>query len=433
MKSLHVLFTLAIGLVGLAPSPGATAQLNDDETKLRNYAREHTENAVRLLKVVVDINSGSLNVEGVTEVGRILRAELDALGFETRWVELPAEMKRAGHLFAERKGDQGKKLLLIGHLDTVYEKDSPFQTLERAGDLLKGPGVDDMKGGDVTIVYALKALHHIGALNNTNLIVAMTGDEEKTGKPLSVTRAELLAAARRSDLALGFEGSVGAHDATIARRGASGWILRVDGKMGHSSQIFGDDLGAGAIFETSRILSTFYQELVGEQYLTFNAGVMLGGTEVDYDPETAGGTASGKTNVVPQTVVVHGGLRFISEEQRERARQRMQDIVARGLPETSATIEFADGYPGMAPTDGNRALFERFDQVSRDLGYPALDDVDPGARGAADISFVAPIIDALAGLGPNGTGAHATEESLEVEALTIAIERAAVFLYRLTR
>lgn len=415
------------------PVPSSAAELTDVEAKIRDYVRAHDDDAVALLKRLVDINSGSLNVEGVREVGQILRDELDALEFDTRWVDLPPDMRRAGHLYAERHGSQGEKLLLIGHLDTVYEKDSPFQTMEREGDLLRGPGVDDMKGGAVTMLFALKALAHVSALENTSITVAMTGDEEKPGDPVSVTRAELLEAARRSDLALGFEGSVGAHDATIARRGSSNWLLRVRGTMGHSSQIFGDELGAGAVFEVSRILSTFYQEVAGEQYLTFNAGVILGGTQVDYDPEKAAGTVSGKTNVVPQSVVVHGGLRFISEEQKERARQKMRDIVERSLPRTSAEIEFTDGYPAMAPTEGNQALFDQFDAVSRDLGYPALDSVDPGARGAADISFVAPIVDGLAGLGPNGKGAHATEESLEVEALTIAIERAAVLLYRLTR
>lgn len=413
--------------------PAAGTELSNVEGQIRDYVRQHKEDAILLLGRIVDINSGSLNVEGVRKVGGITKGELDALGFETRWLELPPEMQRAGHLFAERRGTGGKRLLLIGHLDTVYPKDSPFQHMERDGDSLRGPGVDDMKGGDVTIVFALKALQHVGALANTTITVAMTGDEEKPGNPVSVARSELLAAAHRSDLALGFEGSVGPHDATTARRGASEWLLRVQGKMGHSSQIFGEELGAGAIFEASRILSTFYQEVAGEKYLTFNAGVILGGTQVDYDPEAARGTVSGKTNIVPQSVVVHGGLRFISEEQKERARRKMRDIVEKSLPRTSADIEFHDAYPAMSPTEGNQALFDAFDRVSQDLGYPALDPVDPGARGAADISFVAPILDSLSGLGPNGKGAHATEESLEAEALMVAIERAAVFIYRLTR
>src|SRR5205085_1921247 len=88
--------------------------------------RTEGNDATALLERLVDINSGTMNLAGVREVGRILGAELDGVGFTTRWIDLP-ETKRAGHLFAERKGNRGKRLLLIGHLDTVFENDSPFQ------------------------------------------------------------------------------------------------------------------------------------------------------------------------------------------------------------------------------------------------------------------------------------------------------------------
>src|SRR6266571_3127516 len=151
---------------------------------------------------------GMLNPEGVREVGRIFRAEFDKLGFTTRWVDLPPAVQRAGHLVAAREGKQGKRLLLIGHLDTVFEKDSPVQRWERKGDRIRGPGVSDMKGGDVIIVEALRALAKLHALDNTSITIVFTGDEEKPGSPLEVARAELVSAAKRSDLALGFEGIV---------------------------------------------------------------------------------------------------------------------------------------------------------------------------------------------------------------------------------
>ncbi len=410
-----------------------SSELSSVETKLQNYVQEHAEEAISFLERLVEVNSGTMNSEGVRAVGAILERELEALGFETRWIDFPEEVNRAGHLFAHRKGRSGNKLLLIGHLDTVFEPQGPFQHFERKGDEAFGPGVGDMKGGDVVLLYALKALHSAGALEDTTITLAFTGDEEKPGSPISLVRGALLEAARESDIALGFEGSVGPSNATVARRGSSNWTLEITGKRGHSSQIFSEESGAGAIFEASRILSTFYQELRGETYLTFNPGVILGGSDVDYDPENATGSAFGKTNVIAQTLIVHGGLRFISEEQKERARDRMRDIVGNSLPETEATITFKDGYPAMSPSEGNEKLFALYDAVSRDLGQGAITAIDPGARGAADISFVAPLVDSLAGIGPVGHNAHSEEESLELGSLSVAAERAAVFIYRLTR
>ena len=412
----------------------STAQLSATEKQIQEYVEAHNGKAIALLERVANINSGTLNLDGVQEVGEVFRSELDALGFETRWISMPEEVGRAGHLFAERKGSNGKRLLLIGHLDTVFEQDSPFQSTRRVGERLKGPGVADMKGGDVVMLYALKALHHVGALEDTTITVALIGDEEKPGRPISVVRHDLIEAANRSDVALGFEGGVGRQNATVARRGAITWTLEVTGKRGHSSRIFSPAFGDGAIFEAARILNAFREELGGEQYLTFNPGVIVGGTAVEFDPETEKGTAFGKSNVIAQTVTVQGGLRFISETQKKKAQSRMREIVGQSLSGTSAKIHFGeDDYPAMSPTKGNYDLLQAFGLASRDLGLGALTPIDPGSRGAADISFVAPIIDSLAGLGPVGAGSHSVKEDLDLATIPIVTQRAAVFIYRLTR
>jgi glutamate carboxypeptidase len=291
-----------------------------------------------------------------------------------------------------------------------------------------------MKGGDVAMLYALKALHHVGALDGSTITVALIGDEEKPGRPIDIARADLIEAAGRSDVALEFEGGVGRNDATVARRGAGTWILEVTGKEGHSSRVFSPTFGYGAIYEAARILNAFREELGGEDYLTFNPGVILGGTSIEFDPEAARGTAFGKPNVIPQSVTVQGELRFISEQQKKAAQARMQAIVGRSLSGTSAEIHFPeDEYPAMAPNQGDYELLATFDDVSRDLGLGAIEPVDPASRGAADISFVAPLLDALAGLGPVGSGSHSTREDVDLDSLRISSQRAAVLLYRLTR
>jgi glutamate carboxypeptidase len=422
--------------VVIGMSPHAVAQsLSETEQQIVEYVKTHNEEAIDFLERTVNINSGTMNHDGVRTVAEVYREELDALGFETRWVSLPDSVNRAGHLMATRTGDRGPHLLLIGHLDTVFETDSPFQRFERQSDTLAtGPAVNDMKGGNALVIYALKALDAAGVLDGAHITVAFTGDEEKPGQPISVSRRALIEAAQESDVALGFETASGMDYATIARRGSSGWTLRVQGRQAHSSGIFSERTGSGAVFEAARILNAFHEDVRGEEFLTFNPGIFLGGTDVSYDASAARGTAYGKTNVVAKTVVVGGGLRFISEEQKEAARARMRAIVAGpNRPQTSADITFEDAYPAMQPTDGNRALLDVLDQVSRDLGQGPVEAYDPGARGAADISFIAAYVDGMDGLGVMGSGAHSLDETINLRTFPLLTQRAALLIHRLTQ
>lgn len=408
-------------------------KLSKTERKIINKVQSYEDESIDFLEQVVNINSGSLNLEGVRKVGSIFRGAFDGIGFETRWIDMPEEMNRAGHLFASIKGKKGKKLLLIGHLDTVFEENSPFQRFERKDSIAYGPGANDMKGGNVVVLFALKALHDLNLLKNTTITVAFTGDEESTGKPLSISRKDLIEAGKETDIALGYENASGFDYATIARRGASGWRVETQGKRAHSSGIFNERVGAGAIFEMSRILDAFYNEVRGEEYLTFNPGTLLGGTFVEYDKQTSSGEVFGKSNVVAQKAVVNGGLRFISEEQKENTRAKMREIVAQNLPQTSASISFVDSYPAMGPSEGNLAVLAILDQVSKDMGQGGVEPYDPLKRGAADISFVADYTDGIDGLGTMGTGAHTPQETVNLKTMNTLIQRSALLIYRLTR
>ena len=290
-----------------------------------------------------------------------------------------------------------------------------------------------MKGGDVVVLYALKALHDLKLLNNRSITVAFTGDEESTGKPLSISRKPLIEAGKKADIALGFENATGYSNATIARRGASGWKVESSGVRAHSSGVFRPKVGAGAIFEISRVLHRFYEEVKGEDLLTFNPGTLLGGTFVDYDKQTSSGNVFGKTNVVAQSAVVHGGLRFISEDQKEPVRAKMRRIVAESLPKTQSTISFTDSYPAMGPSEGNKAILEQLSQVSQAMGQGPVTAYDPGKRGAADISFVAQYVDGIDGLGTMGNGAHTPQETVNLKTINALIQRTAILIYRLTR
>ena len=414
--------------------PAAAQQtLSTVEGRIVHEVDGRAAEAVALLERIVNLNSGSMNFDGVREVGSVLRAEFDALGFETEWVD-GAPFDRAGHLVARRTGS-GPHLLLIGHLDTVFEPGSPFQRFEDRGDSTAGgPGVVDMKGGDVVIVHALKALAAAGELDGMTITIVMTGDEERSGRPLDLARAALIDAAVDADIAIAFEnGDSDPRTAVVARRGSTGWRLDVTGTPAHSSQLFRPEVGAGAVYEASRILSGFYERLAGEPYLTFNPGVMLAGTDVEYDAAQNRGTGFGKSNVVAEHAVVTGDLRSLSLEQLESARATMAFITRQNLPGTSAVITFDDGYPPLAPSDGNRQLLTMFDQVSQDLGFGPVTAVDPRNAGAADVSFVAGLVGmAIDGLGPGGGNDHTVDEWIDLPTLAIQTKRAAVLMFRLT-
>ncbi len=433
------LLTSLVFLTAIFSGNAALSQLSAIEQGLRDYIDTHHEEAIELLIEIVNINSGTQNLAGVTEVGRILRQRFDGLDMDTEWIDGSA-WNRAGHLVARntKPNNSGPHILLIGHLDTVFQIDSPFQEYEYLGDYIaKGPGVADMKGGDIIILQALSALKDQGLLEQMNITVVMTGDEESTG-PSEYTeqaRAALVAAAQDADIALGFENGDGNPSTAIpARRGYANWELRVKGNPAHSSQIFQDEVGAGAIFEISRILNSFYEELSEEEYLTFNPGIIIGGTELNFDSDTNRGDSFGLSNVVSQDAIARGDLRMISNEQTMRARSAMEAIVARNLPLTDAKFLMDAGMPPFQDSEGNRRLLGMFSQASQDLGYGEVTAVDPSRAGAADISYVGDYVEmAIDGLGMGGANDHTVDETGDLETLHMQAKRAAILMHRLSR
>jgi len=421
-----------IALLPLSAAPLSAQTLTPAEQRIRTYLQQHQADEIALLAKSVDIKSQTLDVAGVRAVGQLFADHLTALGFHTRWAPMQASMHRAGHLIAERSGNSGKRLLLIGHLDTVVEGDSlSFARIDSA--TAHGAGSSDMKGGDVVIIEALAALNSVGALTNKSITVVMTGDEEAAGDPLSVARAPLIDAAKQSDIALAFEGG-NAHDATVARRGASSWLLTVHGRGAHSAGIFGQGAGYGAVYEAARIINEFRTQLAGQPNLTFNPSVIVGGTDVTYDSTTVSGSAKSKLNIIASNVTVSGDLRFLTESEKDSTRARMRAIATHNnLAGTSAEIAFADEYPAMAPTPANYQVLALYDSASRALGYGPVAALDPGRRGAGDISFVAPIITGLDGLGAMGSGSHTPGERVNLATLPMQTERAAILIYRLLR
>lgn len=424
-------------LILLAAAAPVHAAPSAPEKKMIAAVDADQERSVALLEKLVNQNSGSLNPEGVIKVGEMMRAELEPLGFAVRWVPM-AEMKRGGHLIAVNKGNgRGKRMVLIGHLDTVFEPSSPFQSFKREGDKGIGPGAGDDKGGIVVMLMALRAMHAAGTLKNADIEVVLTGDEEDAGDPIEVARRDLIEAAKRADVALDFEGlSVenGKDMGSIARRSSDSWQVTVTAKSGHSSGIFSEYSGEGAVYPLAGIVAAFRKELP-EPNLTFNVGLLAGGADVALDAGKVAATLSGKTNIIPATAIARGDLRALSNEQIERVKAKMTAIVARPLPGgAKASIVFdTGGYPAMAPTEGNKALLAKLNGVNRDLGLPEMAALDPLKRGAGDIGFVADLIPGLVGLGAAGEGSHAPGEWVDLASFPRQAKRAAILMTRLSQ
>jgi glutamate carboxypeptidase len=432
MKSLPFAALIAFQL---ALAPTAQAKLGKAESAMAKTVAAEQGRNLALLEKLVNQNSGSLNLEGVEKVGAMMRAELEPLGFKVEWKPM-RDTGRAGHLIATHVGKpDAKRLLLIAHLDTVFEPDSPFQKFTRKGDMGEGPGAGDDKGGMVVIVAALRAMQAAGTLKDANIEIHMTGDEEDSGTPIEKARADLIAAGKRSDVALDFEGLVrdnGADMGSVARRSSDSWTVTATGKSAHSSGIFSAAAGDGAIYELTRIVHRFRTELP-EPNLTFNVGLIAGGQQADLDAGGIRATVTGKTNIIAPVAVARGDLRALSPEQIARVKAKMTAIVAEHAPGTDAKIAFdPGGYPSMAPTDGNRALLTKLNGVNRDLGLAEMAPLDPLKRGAGDISFVAADVDGLAGLGPYSTGDHAPGEAVDIPSIARQATRAAILMSRLS-
>jgi glutamate carboxypeptidase len=422
----------ALGALSLLLSAPTAAALSPAEQVMIRTVDGEQQRTTDFLQRIVDQNSGTMNLAGVEAVRRMVEPEFQGLGFRTQWIDMKAA-GRAGHLVARHTGSRrGKRLLLIAHLDTVFEPDSPFQRWVREGDRAHGPGAGDDKGGIAVIVAALRAMQAAGTLRKANITVFLTGDEEDAGNPLSISRRDLIAEGRKADAALDFEDLAqenGLDMGSTARRSAGSWTLTVTGRSAHSAGVGTGNYGA--IYELARIIDQFRRELP-EDKLTYNVGLVGGGQTVKLDQGRIRLDATGKTNIIAATAVARGDLRAISQDQIDRTRAKMRAIVAQPLAGAHAEISFdEDSYPPMPPTEGNRALLARLNKVNADMGLPEMGELDPAKRGAGDISFVAADVDGLVGLGPASDGSHTANEVVDVPSIFKQAKRAAILMSRL--
>jgi glutamate carboxypeptidase len=423
----------AFGALALLAAAPASAQLRPADAVMIQTVDAEQSRTLAMLQSWVDRNSGTMNLSGVETVRRLVEPEFQALGFKTQWIDMKSA-GRAGHLVARHTGGRrGKRLLLIAHLDTVFEPDSPFQRWQLDGDRAHGPGTADDKGGIAVIVAALRAMQAAGALKHANITVFLTGDEEDAGSPIALARRDLIAEGKRADVAIDFEPLAQDHGldmGSTARRSAGSWTLTVTGRSAHSAGVGAGNYGA--IYEMTRILDAFRRELP-EDKLTYNVGLIGGGQTAQLDKGRIRLEATGKTNIIAATAVARGDLRAISQEQIERVQAKMRAIVGQPLAGAKAEISFdGDSYPPMPPTEGNRALLAKLNAVNRDMGLAEMGELDPANRGAGDISFVAADVDGLVGMGPAASGTHTAAETVDIPSIFRQAKRSAILISRLS-
>jgi glutamate carboxypeptidase len=448
MKKIWVAsFAVAAGAcfvtMALAQIPQSSAMAPVESAMVKAIDGE-TPAAIDLLVKLVNINSGTMNLAGVVAVKDVIAPQIEALGFKVQWMPMESLDGRAGDLVAEHPcpagtGKCGKRILLIGHMDTVFELSSSFQKYSIVpgtnGNVATGPGVNDMKGGLVVMLVALDAMKAAGVLDNAEIKIVLSGDEERHGEPVSVSRKDMIDAAKKSNVALEFEaGGIvnGKEVQSISRRSAGTWRVETTGRTGHSSQVFSERMGDGAVYELVRILEAFRREL-REPGLTYNVGLVLGGATATMNANGTGGEAAGKSNVIPPVALALGDIRTLDNEQTTRVQAKMRAIVADHLAKTGAVITFEEGYPAMAPTEAGHALVKQLNEVNATLGLPGMEEMDPMARGAGDIAFVAPYVPGLVGTGVMGEGAHAEGETVFLDSIPRQAKRMALLMYRLSK
>lgn len=361
------------------------------------YIEDKFSQMLKLWERLVNIDSGSSYKKGVDKVAEILHRELIEIGFDSAILHF----KKAGNsVIATKEGREKEgKIILLGHMDTVFPKGTankrPFCIINGRA---YGPGVLDMKGGLVQIIYTLRALHHI-SWKERSLQVILAGDEElghiNTNMPDVIKREAKGAAAV-------FCCESGRTDGTlvVGRKGVGKLKLTVYGKAAHAGNE--PEKGASAILElASKILKI--QELEDKSKgLTINVGIINGGSAV---------------NVVPDRAVADIDVRFDNLADFDELKMRFMELAdERKVTRTKSEMTAINTFPPMETTKGVLKLFDLVRETSIELGFGDIGKctVGGGADSAYCVLSGAPVVCAM---GPKGGMNHSPEEFVEVESI----------------
>lgn len=397
----------------------ARAMRAEDTAEERTVANKRGEDAARWLEdklpqmerelaPLVEINSFTENIAGGNQVGRLLLELFRVPGVSARTVE---SQKFANHLVLSSAGKPGlSPVALIGHLDTVFPP-GKFEGYRVDGELRRGPGVLDMKGGLVLIAFALKALHETGGLESVpGVRMAIVSDEE-VGSPEG--QAVIREAIAGSGSALVFEsGRVG--DAIVTRRKGTGAVnVAAHGKAAHAGNNHQE--GKNAIWALAKFIDAAQGLTDYGRGITVNVGKIQGG--------------QGK-NTVPDLAEAFMDMRFCSradgDELARRFRQAADEATAK-VPGTSIDLDVFIARDPMERTDASVRLLTEYGEHAKACGLGCSEA--PLVGGGSDASTSSAMgIPSIDGLGPRGKGFHTVEEQIEARSLVWKAQALARFL-----
>lgn len=379
---------------------------------------------VELLETLTNINSGTLNKAGIDAITGIFSRELAGLGFSIgtlpgEVIEMPhcpgsnLSIDVADHLLATRAGS-GTRVLLMGHMDTVFPPDSPFQEFSLDGGIMHGPGVFDMKGGLVVMLYALKALQEFELLEGRALTVLLNSDEE-VGSLSS--RKYLEEQARVNDYGLVFEGSVN-NNQIRQRKGLGQARFVVHGRASHAGAAHQE--GRSAIRELAYKIIEMEAMTDYESGLTVNVGLMSGGEA---------------RNTVAPCAEAYVDLRYPLPGQGIAARQQFESIastlysVPADSEEVTTDVWVNLHRPPKIPTPESDQLLYRTVAIGALLGEQiGIADSGGGTDGSLTQAAGLPTLDSL---GLIGDGGHSPREQADVDSFVQVTGRAAILIHRL--
>ncbi len=400
-------------------------QLTANEQQMVAWVEQRQDKILDTLKTHVGMNTGTDNVPGIDQYRALLATELSQLGFATREHEsapLPVVSCEGGtvavanHLVATRQGNKANRILLNGHMDTVFSAGDEYQSLTVAEDgTLRGPGVLDMKGGIVVMLYALRALDASGRLDNANMTVLFNSDEE-IGSLASRPLIEELA--RQHDVGLVFEGS-GDNRFTRSRKGLGQVRLKVTGRESHAGGAHED--GVSASLELAHKVIEIESLTDYERKNTVNVGVMRGGE---------------KRNTVPGCADAYIDLRYPTAQDGEALAASIETIVAKpsignpsypDLPKTDFWVTLHR--PVKASNAQVDAMTAEAMGLSQLIGEPIVGTRYSG--GGTDGSITQAVgLPTLDSMGLDGSGAHSSREKTSLQSLMARTKLAAVMIGR---
>jgi len=373
---------------------------------LIDYINEKEEAMLALLEKLVNIDCGTYTRSGVDQVGDILAEKLASLGFST---ERSRQEKYGDHVIGHKTGSGKDRILFIGHMDTVFPEGTAQKRPFRIEDgRAYGPGVSDMKGGIVCLLYALEALKEKtpDIFDRIEMDVIFNSDEEVLS-PTSRPIIEDLA--KRAQTACVFEPARPGGEYVIQRKGVGKYIMKISGRAAHAGAQ--PEQGRSAVGALAHKIVALHELTDFSEGTTVNVGLISGGE---------------RSNVVAESAYAEIDVRVPDTAAAERLDRQIQEIAQKAhVPDTTCAVTGGILFPPMVQTPQSKRLFTSLQEAGRRLG---LELTGIATGGGSDGNHAARFTPTLDGMGPRGTGAHSDRESMEVATLTQRSQVTALFL-----